>query len=423
MRCRFSGGKHQHMIEMQKNVHDVACWLSPQGVARNRKGCQLLADNHPGWGEQGTIWCGSCCKQLDVVCKQHLRQSKPPDHHWSRLISSEVTSFALNFSPGGRECNSEWKGERKVSGTDCYVGRAWLCFPDRRSFIFQTLTLAGAHLRLQETKVMKITEIQSQWQQKASILYLLWAIWGSLWRTLSSCPKDEADAVDGHSSLDEECEVERTTDPPGAVHLGGLSPNPCSLPHTSQAHPWARPSKSQDCDAMRTRGDGLGHLLGWGLVLMGPRDTDWACCGMSGKTVGPEGWAGFTRKSRRSVEGGGLFLVGGPCWGMEQSHGEDKWCSGGGEEASGHDEAGLSAEPAGLSRLTACGIFLDQGSNLSPLCWQVDSLDHQGSSGALFFKAKHWCRDCQSFCWACHPDRWQRKCGQYEVEKADVICV
>ena len=211
--------------------------------------------------------------------------------------------------------------------------------------------------------------------------------------------------------------------PSGAVHLGGLSPNPCSLPHTSQAHPWARPSKSQDCDAMRTRGDGLGHLLGWGLVLMGPRDTDWACCGRSGKTVGPEGWAGFTRKSRRSVEGGGLFLVGGPCWGMEQSHGEDKWCSGGGEEASGHDEAGLSAEPAGLSRLTACGIFLDQGSNLSPLCWQVDSLDHQGSSGALFFKAKHWCRDCQSFCWACHPDRWQRKCGQYEVEKANVICV
>ena len=43
----------------------------------------------------------------------------------------------------------------------------------------------------------------------------------------------------------------------------------------------------------------------------------------------------------------------------------------------------------GLSCLTACGIFLDQGSNLSHLCWQVDSLDHQGSSGALFFKAKH----------------------------------
>lgn len=68
--------------------------------------------------------------------------------------------------------------------------------------------------------------------------------------------------MDGHSSLDEECEVERTSDAPGAVRLGGLSPNPCSLPHTSQAHPWARPPKPQDCDAVRTRGDGSGHLLG-----------------------------------------------------------------------------------------------------------------------------------------------------------------
>ena len=34
-----------------------------------------------------------------------------------------------------------------------------------------------------------------------------------------------------------------------------------------------------------------------------------------------------------------------------------------------------------LSGSTACGIFLDRGSNLCPLHWQVDSspLDHQGS--------------------------------------------
>ena len=36
----------------------------------------------------------------------------------------------------------------------------------------------------------------------------------------------------------------------------------------------------------------------------------------------------------------------------------------------------------------ACGIFLDQGSNLCPLPWQVDSkpLDHQGSPKPLVFK-------------------------------------
>ena len=35
----------------------------------------------------------------------------------------------------------------------------------------------------------------------------------------------------------------------------------------------------------------------------------------------------------------------------------------------------------GLSCSVACGIFLDQGSNLRPLHWQVDSypLHHQGS--------------------------------------------
>ena len=39
-----------------------------------------------------------------------------------------------------------------------------------------------------------------------------------------------------------------------------------------------------------------------------------------------------------------------------------------------------------LSRSTACGIFLDQGSNPCPLHWQADSypLRHQGSPKAAF---------------------------------------
>ena len=43
----------------------------------------------------------------------------------------------------------------------------------------------------------------------------------------------------------------------------------------------------------------------------------------------------------------------------------------------------------GLRCHTACGIFLDQGSNLWPLNWQADShpLHHQGSPVAIF-KAK-----------------------------------
>ena len=32
----------------------------------------------------------------------------------------------------------------------------------------------------------------------------------------------------------------------------------------------------------------------------------------------------------------------------------------------------------GLTCSAACGIFLDQGSNLCPLHWQADSLSHQG---------------------------------------------
>ena len=41
----------------------------------------------------------------------------------------------------------------------------------------------------------------------------------------------------------------------------------------------------------------------------------------------------------------------------------------------------------GLSCTAACGVFLDQGSNLCPLQWQADSLplDHQGSPNSSIF--------------------------------------
>ena len=44
-------------------------------------------------------------------------------------------------------------------------------------------------------------------------------------------------------------------------------------------------------------------------------------------------------------------------------------------------ERGLISCGHTLGCSTACGIFLDHGSNLCPLCWQVDSypLNHQGS--------------------------------------------
>ena len=44
----------------------------------------------------------------------------------------------------------------------------------------------------------------------------------------------------------------------------------------------------------------------------------------------------------------------------------------------------------GHSNSSACGIFLDQGSNLCLLHWQVDSvpLSHQGSPEKQFFKNK-----------------------------------
>ena len=46
---------------------------------------------------------------------------------------------------------------------------------------------------------------------------------------------------------------------------------------------------------------------------------------------------------------------------------------------------GSAVVARGLSCFVARGIFLDQGSNLCPLHWQVDSypLDHQGSPEVL----------------------------------------
>ena len=46
----------------------------------------------------------------------------------------------------------------------------------------------------------------------------------------------------------------------------------------------------------------------------------------------------------------------------------------------------LSSVAHGLSCSAACGIFLDQGLNLCPLHWQVDSppLSHQGKPSGIF---------------------------------------
>ena len=43
-------------------------------------------------------------------------------------------------------------------------------------------------------------------------------------------------------------------------------------------------------------------------------------------------------------------------------------------------ELGLSSVASGLSCSSVCGIFLDQGSNLCPLLWQVDSTVPAGKS-------------------------------------------
>ena len=43
-------------------------------------------------------------------------------------------------------------------------------------------------------------------------------------------------------------------------------------------------------------------------------------------------------------------------------------------------ELGLSSVVSGLSCSSVCGIFLDQGSNLCPLLWQVDSTVPAGKS-------------------------------------------
>ena len=58
------------------------------------------------------------------------------------------------------------------------------------------------------------------------------------------------------------------------------------------------------------------------------------------------------------------------------------------EQTLRHDSSAVAAH--GLSCPMACGIFPDQGSNLCPLHWQVDSLplDHQGNPWFVFFKVE-----------------------------------
>ena len=53
-----------------------------------------------------------------------------------------------------------------------------------------------------------------------------------------------------------------------------------------------------------------------------------------------------------------------------------------------------------LSCSTACEIFPDQGLNLCPLCWQVDSypLHHQGSPKIVFSKEEN--------IWRSKKDKW-----------------
>ena len=84
------------------------------------------------------------------------------------------------------------------------------------------------------------------------------------------------------------------------------------------------------------------------------------------------------------------------CWGVQASHSSDVSCRGAQAlgcgasvvEACGLSGGGSEALERGLNRScsAACGIFLDQGLNLSPLRWQVDSLplSHQGSPYRYF---------------------------------------
>ena len=57
-------------------------------------------------------------------------------------------------------------------------------------------------------------------------------------------------------------------------------------------------------------------------------------------------------------------------------------------QSAGSRHAGSAVVVHGLSCPSACGIFLDQGSNLCPLHWQADSspLDQQGSPGVICLK-------------------------------------
>ena len=84
------------------------------------------------------------------------------------------------------------------------------------------------------------------------------------------------------------------------------------------------------------------------------------------------------------------------CWGAQASHCGDVSCRGAQAlgcgasmvEACGLSGGGSQALERGLNRScsAACGIFLDQGLNLSSLRWQVDSLplSHQGSPYRYF---------------------------------------
>ena len=66
--------------------------------------------------------------------------------------------------------------------------------------------------------------------------------------------------------------------------------------------------------------------------------------------------------------------------------------------APGLSHAGSIDKVHRYSYPTACGIFLDQGSNLCPLHWQVDSLplSHQGSPKSDFTFAKLWFPICKT---------------------------
>ena len=91
---------------------------------------------------------------------------------------------------------------------------------------------------------------------------------------------------------------------------------------------------------------------------------------------GCSGFHCFARAFSSCGEQGLLFVVGAPCNGFSCCR---AWALGG---------WALAVAAHGLNCSMACGIFLDQGSNLCPLYWQVSSypLYHLGSPGCDLFK-------------------------------------